>query len=166
MSTSNHITFRKCRGSLPQIPFPFRQRINMAHIRKKRKQLGAKFQKHCWLLGRKFQLSSRKTRMDLRITAMGNLWIINWEVRDKNITCLTNASWFVTNNNIYIDLKVSPVTEVIFDCSTRYIQRLNQDPIVPVIDLLDNSPQVRRVKRKMLLDLLLLQNQYKITWIY
>lgn len=137
------------------------------HIWKKRKQLDTKFRRHYWLLGRKSQLSVRNKLLAYNVI-FKPIWIYGLQLwgtasnsniavierfQSKVLRAITDAPWFVANRDIYSDLQVPTVSEVIVKCSKDYTQRLEVHPNVLAINLLDNSQQTRRLKRKTPLDL-------------
>ena len=73
--------------------------------------------------------------------------------QSKTLRMITNAPWFVNNNNIHKDLKVLKVKELVKNHSTRYLQRLSYHENTLAICLLDESSDVFRLKRKNILDL-------------
>ena len=73
--------------------------------------------------------------------------------QSKTLRMITNAPWFVNNNNIHKDLKVLKVKELVKNHSTRYLQRLSYHENTLAICLLDESSDVFRLKRKSILDL-------------
>lgn len=138
------------------------------HIWKKRQQLNLKFRKHYWILGRTSKLSIRN-KLLVYNTILKPVWTYGiqlWgtaaksnisimeRLQSKVLRSITDAPWFVSNKDIYCDLEVPTISEVIVQCSVRYIKRLESHPNALAINLLDNSQQTHRLKRKNPLDLI------------
>ena len=71
---------------------------------------------------------------------------------------IVNAPWFVTNDNIHIDLSIPKVKTEINRYSLNYLHRLCYNSNVLAISLLDDdSDEVNRLKRCHVLDLPLLE---------
>ena len=73
--------------------------------------------------------------------------------QSKTLRLITDAPWFVNNNIIHNDLNVPKIKDEIKRFSTNYLIRLSNHPNVLAITLLDDSDEVRRLKRLHILDL-------------
>lgn len=58
-----------------------------------------------------------------------------------------NATWYIRNDDIQRDLTVETVVDEIRRFAVKHEERLHQHENVEVIQLLDNSALVRRLKR-------------------
>lgn len=137
------------------------------HISYKRQQLNIKTRKMFWLLGPKSQLSL-ENKVLIYKTILKPVWTYgiqlwgtasnsNIEIlqryQSKTLRLITNAPWFVNNNNIHNDLGVPNVKSEIKTISTNYMRRLSLHPNLLALNLLDDSQEVRRLKRPHVLDL-------------
>lgn len=137
------------------------------HIKKKREQLNLKTRKMYWLLGPKSGLNLNN-KVLLYKTILKPIWTYgiqlwgttsnsNIEIlqryQSKTLRLLTNAPWFVNNNNIHNDLKIAKVKEEIPNFSERYLDRLSNHTNTLAINLLDDSDELKRLKRFHVLDL-------------
>lgn len=102
----------------------------------KRKQLDTKFHKHYWLLGPISKLSICNKLFTYKTLSLRNrtyVWsgfVVN-SLKTKlngsypDVSRVTmNAPWFHTTTDIYNDLKVPTLSDVIFKCSEKYVKRL------------------------------------------
>ena len=71
----------------------------------------------------------------------------------KTLRSLIEESWYVTNETIHHDLKISTVKEEISKFSNGYNMRVNNQQNPLVTQLLDTTDQIRRLKRQHPLDL-------------
>ena len=60
---------------------------------------------------------------------------------------ITDAYRYVTNDELHDDLAIKRVDEVIQDYATKHEKRLLRHTNVEAIQLLDNSQEIRRLKR-------------------
>lgn len=137
------------------------------HIRNKRKQLNIKTKKMYWLLGSKSKLSLNN-KILLYKTIIKPVWSYgiqlwgtasnsNIEIlqrfQSKTLRIIANAPWFISNRNIHNDLKIPYIKDEIKKFSQNYLKRLSDHPNVLAITLLDDTDEVRRLKRPHILDL-------------
>lgn len=129
------------------------------HITTKRKQMDIKFREHYWILGRKSQLSL-SNKLLVYNTIFKPVWTYGIELwgtasnttinfierfQTKVLRVITNSPWFIRNKDIYRDLNVPTVKQVIVECSEKYLKRLEVHPNVLAINLLDNSEEINRL---------------------
>lgn len=137
------------------------------HIKSKRKHLDIKIKKMVWLLRPKSELSFNN-KLILYKAILKPVWTYgiqlwgtannsNIEIlqrfQSKTLRFISNAPWYVTNKAIHRDLKILTVTEEIKKFSTRYLDRLSNHPNLLAINLLDETEELRRLKRIHVLDL-------------
>ena len=72
--------------------------------------------------------------------------------QSKTLRSLLNAPCYVTNETIHRDLKIPTVKDEIRKSRSRYNTRVNNHHNPLVIQLLDTTDQIRRLKRKYPLD--------------
>ena len=138
-----------------------------AHITAKRKQLDIKFKKMYWLFGHKSELSL-DNKVLLYKTILKPIWTYGIELwgtasnsnieilqrfQSKVLRSITKAPFYVTNKNLHQDLKIPFIKEEIRKFSSSYLGRLSNHTNVLAITLLDETEEVRRLKRKHVLDL-------------
>lgn len=138
-----------------------------AHITAKRKQLDMRFKKMYWLLGRKSQLSLNNKVLLLK-TILKPIWTYGIELwgtaSDSNIEILqrfqskalrsiTNAPYYITNKSLHNDLSMPFIKSEIKRYSSNYLARLSNHTNVLAIALLDETDEIRRLKRNHILDL-------------
>ena len=73
--------------------------------------------------------------------------------QSKTLRSLINAPWYVTNETIHRDLKIPTVKEELSKFSNKYNIRINNHQNSLVIQLLNMTDQIRRLKRHYPLDL-------------
>ena len=73
--------------------------------------------------------------------------------QSKTLTSLIDAPWYDTNETIHRDLKISTVKEEISKFSNRYNTKINNHENLLVIQLLNTTDQIHKLKRYYLLDL-------------
>lgn len=137
------------------------------HIKAKQNQLNIKNKRLYWLLGPKSQLNlNNKIRIYKAIlkpvwtygiqlwgtTSKSNRSILE-RYQSKTLRLITNAPWFVTNKHILLDLDIPSVSQEIRNFSERYLQRLSDHSNPLAISLLDDSNEIRRLRRTHILDL-------------
>lgn len=137
------------------------------HITLKRQQLNIKTKRMYWLIGPKSQLSL-ENKVVLYKSVLKPVWTYGIELwgtasesnveilqryQSKVLRLITNSPWFVNNNNIHTDLGVPKVKTEISRYSSNYLNRLSQHSNVLAITLLDDSNEIRRLKRLHVLDL-------------
>jgi len=136
------------------------------HIQAKRKQLGIKFQKFYWLIGRRSSLTTENKIMLYKAiikpiwtygiqlwgaASLSNIAIIE-RFQGKALRCILNAPWYVPNWVIAQDLQMATVREEITRLSGTYHQRLAKHPNKLAARLL-TARLSKRLKRAKLLDL-------------
>lgn len=68
-------------------------------------------------------------------------------VQNKILRMLTDARWYQRNEDLHSDLNLRTVEEVIRDFSIQHERRLHEYDNIEALQLLDNSLDVRRLKR-------------------
>ena len=131
------------------------------HIFNKRKQLGLKLTKLLWLLGRNSKLSL-ENKLCIYKVILKPIWTYGIQLwgsaaktnidilqrfQSKVLRMIVEAPWFVSNETIHRDLKVCYVHDEIKKCSEKYLKRLEIHPNSSAVNLLDNSMDIRRLKR-------------------
>lgn len=132
-----------------------------AHVKKKREELGLKYRKMYWLIGRHSPLSTYN-KILLYKQVLKPVWTYgiqlwgcakksNIEIiqrfQNKVLRNIVNAPWYIQNIELHKDLAVELVTEEIKKFANSHEQRLLQHVNVEAIQLLDNTQIVRRLKR-------------------
>ena len=92
-------------------------------------------------------------RIQLWGTASNSNIEILQRLQSKALRSLIDAPWYVTNETIHRDLKISTVKEEISKFSNRYNVRVNNHQNPLVTQFLDTSDQIRMRKRHYTLDL-------------
>lgn len=132
------------------------------HIFTKRKALGLQLRKMYWLLGKKSQLSLDNKLLLYKcilkpiwtygVQLWGTASISNIEIlqrfQSKMLRIITNAPWFVTNQQLHHDLKIRTVQEEIKHSMTSYRHRLNNHPNTLATHLMGSDATFKRLKRK------------------
>ena len=136
------------------------------HISEKTKQLKEKLRKFYWLTSRrsKLNIQNKITLYKALIKPVWTYGIQLWgtasnsnieilqRFQSKTLRFLLNAPWYVTNETIHRDLKIPTVKDEIHKSRSRYNTRINNHHNPLVIQLLDTTDQIRRLKRKYPLD--------------
>lgn len=132
-----------------------------AHVKKKREELGLRYKKMYWLIGKHSTLSiANKILLYKQIlkpvwtygiqlwgcTKPSNIQIIQ-RFQNKVLRNIVNAPWYIRNTDIHRDLKVEDVESEIKKFAKSHEQRLHQHVNVEAIQLLDTTDIVRRLKR-------------------
>lgn len=137
------------------------------HIFTKRKQLGLRFQKMYWLMGRnsKLTLENKLLLYKMIIKPIWTYGIQLWgtasnsnieilqRFQSKVLRNIANAPWFVPNTIIQHDLKMCSVNDEIKNYCQKYKKRLMVHPNELAVNLLDTQNDTRRLKRFKPLDL-------------
>ena len=131
------------------------------HIVDKSKQLRDKLKKLYWLIGRRSNLSTQN-KITLYKTVIKLVWTYGiqlWETvsnsnieifqrfQSKMLRSLINVPWYVTNETIHRDLKISTIKDEIRNSRSKYNARINNHHNPLITQLLDTTDQVRRLKR-------------------
>lgn len=67
--------------------------------------------------------------------------------QNKILRSIVNAPWYIRNDDIHKDLKIAPIAEEIQRLARKHEERLHQHQNVEMLQILDNSQQVRRLNR-------------------
>ena len=129
----------------------------------KSKQLKSKLKKFYWLIGRRCNLNMQSKIMLHKailkpVWAYGiQLWgtAINSNIeqfQSKTLRTLIDAPWYVTKETIHRNLKILTVKEEISKFRNRYNTRVNNHQNPLIIQLIDTTDQIRRLKRQYPLD--------------
>lgn len=137
------------------------------HIFMKRKQLGLKFSKLLWLIGKRSQLSLENKLLVYKViikpiwtygiqlwgaASHSNIEILQ-RFHSKTLRTIVNAPWYVPNKVVLRDINMSSVKDEIKLFSSKYQTRLGSHPNICAVNLLKDSRVVRRLKRFQPLDL-------------
>ncbi len=141
------------------------------HIHTKRTELDLRLRKLLWLLRGRSPLSLANRRL-LYMTVLRPVWtyaIAIWgcastslrniiqRFQNKTLRTIAGAPWFVRNDTIHQDLRVPTVVEVIRFLATRHENRLHRHPNPLALNLLNNSEEIRRLRRRHCADLVSLE---------
>jgi hypothetical protein len=133
-----------------------------AHVKKKRNELGLRYSKIYWLIGRNSSLSTYNKLLIYKqilkpiwmygiqlwgCASQSNIGIIQ-RFQNKVLRNIVNAPRFIRNVDIHRDLNVTFVTDEIRRFARRHAERLQQHENVEIAQLLDNASMVRRLKRR------------------
>ncbi|CAH1973706.1 unnamed protein product [Acanthoscelides obtectus] len=136
------------------------------HLSKKRKQMDLKSKELNWLIGRKSKLSIENKLLIYKAiikpiwtygielwgcASKSNLSIIR-RAQSKILRSIADAPWYVSNEPLHRDLKIPFIREVIMERSCKHHDRLSDHPN-PLLPLLLDPTETRRLKRKLPLDL-------------
>lgn len=137
------------------------------HIKAKKEHLKIKTRRLYWLLGPTSQLNLA-TKVLIYKTILKPVWTYgiqlwgtasnsNIEIlqryQNKTLRSIVNAQPFVSNKTIHNDLFIPKVKDEINRFSANYLQRLSNHCNPLAISLLDDTEEVRRLKRHHILDL-------------
>ena len=132
------------------------------HIFTKRKALGIHLRKMYWLLDKKSQLSL-ENKLLLYKCILKPIWTYgiqlwgtasnsNLEIlqrfQSKMLRIITNAPWFITNQQLYHDLDTRTIQEEIKHSMKSYRSRLNKHPNILASNLMNTNSTFKRLKRK------------------
>ena len=67
--------------------------------------------------------------------------------QSKTLRFVTQAPWFVTNAAIHKDLNICLVKDTVIEFSSKYVERLSNHNKPLDISLLDETEDIRRLKR-------------------
>ena len=138
------------------------------HIEKKREELKLRFRSLFWLIRARSKLSLDNKRL-LYVSILRPMWIYgapiwgcaaksNIEIlqRQQNLIIrkITGTPWYLTNQDLHHDVRLSTVHQVIQKLSAVYEKRIFQHTNILAIQLMDN-PTVQRLRRRHYTDLLL-----------
>lgn len=120
-----------------------------------------------WLLGRRSELSM-ENKIILYKTILKPIWSYGIQLcgtasnsnikklqtfQSKALRTIADAPWFVSNKTLHRDLNIPFVKDEITKLSARYLQRLSDHENPLAIVLLDDSNEIKRLKRHHILDL-------------
>lgn len=132
-----------------------------AHVKKKKEELGIRYQKMNWLIGRRSPMSIKSKIMVYNqilkpvwtygiqlwgCTKQANIKILQ-TFQNKVLRDIINAPWYIRNSDIHRDLNIDYVKDVIKTFAERHQQRLQQHVNIEAKQLLDNTTCIRRLKR-------------------
>jgi hypothetical protein len=72
----------------------------------------------------------------------------HWRCKNKVLTNIDDASWYIRNADLHRDLQMGMVTREIGKFAKKQEERLHHHVNVEAIQLLDNSELVWRLRRK------------------
>lgn len=131
------------------------------HVKKKREELGLKYRKMYWLIGRNSTLSIHNKLMLYKqilkpawtygiqlwgCTKASNLAIIQ-RFQNKVLRNIVEAPWYIRNSDLHRDLEMDTVDQTIKKLAKNHEERLHHHVNVEAIQLLDNTGLERRLKR-------------------
>lgn len=132
-----------------------------AHVKKKREELGIKYRKMYWLIGRNSTLSLHNKLLLYKqilkpvwtygiqlwgCTKQTNIKIIQ-RFQNKVLRNIVNAPWYCRNSDILRDLDMETVANTIKRFAKSHEERLHQHVNIEALQLLDNTELTRRLKR-------------------
>ena len=132
------------------------------HVKKKKAELGFKYSKYYWLLGRNSQLSL-ENKLLIYNQVFKPVWLYGIQLwgcakdssikviqtfQNKVLRNVVNAPWYVRNNDIHRDLGIPMVKDEVKRLATKHQARLQEHVNAEIPQLLDNLHLVRRLKRK------------------
>lgn len=132
-----------------------------AHVKKKKEELGIKYKKMYWLIGRISSLSTHN-KILLYKQVLRPIWSYGIQLRgctkqsnreiiqrfqNKILSNIVDAPWYVKNRYLHRDLKIETIDEIIKKCARSHENRLHEHVNVEAIQLLDVTGLKRRLKR-------------------
>lgn len=132
-----------------------------AHIKKKRDELGIRYKKMYWLMGRKSTLSIYNKLLIYKqilkpvwtygiqlwgCASESNTQIIQ-RFQNKVLRNIVDAPWYFRNSDLHRDLEMDTVREATTKFAKSHENRLLNHVNIEAIQLLDNTNQERRLKR-------------------
>jgi uncharacterized protein YeeX (DUF496 family) len=137
--------------------------------KKKRDELNIKFRKMYWLLGRNSELSvhNKLILYKLVIRPVWSYGIQLWgcasdsniqviqRYQNKVLQCIANAPWYFRNSDLYRDLGIETVTDIIAKFASSQEKRFQDHINIEASRLLDMNNITRRLKRKKPLELVI-----------
>ena len=132
-----------------------------AHVKIKRTELGIRYKKMYWLLGRNSSLTIYN-KLLLYKQIIKPIWTYGIQLwgctkptnvriiqtfQNKVLRNIINAPWYIKNINIHRDLKVDMVDTVIKKFAVSHENRLHHHVNTEAIQLLDTTDSIRRLKR-------------------
>jgi hypothetical protein len=128
-----------------------------AHVKKQREQLGLKYKKMYWFMGRRSALSIHNKLM-LYVQILKPVWtdgIHLWgctkhnntdiiqRFQNKVLRNIVDAPWCIRNADLHNDLQMEMVTNEIGKFAKKHEVRLLHHVNVKAIQLLDNSEKAK-----------------------
>lgn len=138
------------------------------HIITKRKKMGLQMRKLYWLIGRKSQLTLNSKLLVYK-TVLKPIWTYDIQLwgtashsnieiiqrfQNKMLRIVTNAPWFVTNEQLHHDLEVNTVKQEVMKQTNIYKERIENHPNILAKTLMRVPRTGRRLKRKVPQDLI------------
>ena len=132
-----------------------------AHVKIKREELGLKYNKMYWIIGRNSSLSTYNKILIYKqilkpvwtygiqlwgCTKSSNIDIIQ-RFQNKVLRNIVNAPWYIRNSDLHRDLQMEDVKSEITHFARSHEQRLHYHVNIEAIQLLDNTDITRRLKR-------------------
>ena len=137
------------------------------HIKAECNQLNVIVKQCYWLVGKRSNLSL-ENKLLLYKVILKSIWTYGIQLwgtasncsieilqrfQSKTARIITNASWYVTNETIYRDLRIPTIKEEISKRGNRYNSRVSNHPNSLVTQLLDSTVHTRKLKGDYPLDL-------------
>lgn len=137
------------------------------HVKKKIIELNIKFRKMNWLIGRRSTLDLHNKLLVYK-QVIKPIWTYGIQLwgctkktnvkmmqtfQNKALRSMANAPWFVRNDDLHRDLRISTVTEEIQRYAIMHRNRLTRHENPEMLGLLDNAEDMRRLKRTRPLDI-------------
>lgn len=131
------------------------------HVEKKREELGLKYRKMYWLIGRNSKLFLHNKLMIYKqtlklvwscgiqlwgCTKASNLETIQ-RFQNKALRNIVDALWYIRNSDIHRDLEIDTVDQIIKKFAESHEDKLLHHVTVKAIQVLDNTGLERRLKR-------------------
>ena len=138
-----------------------RYQSDSPHVKKKREELGLRYKKLYWLIGRDSSLSLHNKPLLYKqilkrvwtygiqlggCTKQSNIDIMRFQ--NKVLRNFVNAPWCIRNNDLHRDLEGDAVSSEIQRFAQKHEERLHHHESVEAIELLDSMGMVRRLQRK------------------
>ena len=132
-----------------------------ARVKKKLEELGLRYRKRYWLIGRNSSLSLHNKLLLYRqilkpvwtygiqlwgCTKQSNIDIIQFQ--NKVLQNIVNAPWYIRNTDLHRDLEVDVVSSEIQRFTQEHEERLHHHENVEAIQVLGNMGRVHRLQRK------------------
>lgn len=132
------------------------------HVLKKKDELNIKYRKMHWLLGRNSQLAI-ENKLLLYKQVLKPIWAYGIQLwgctkktnlkmiqtfQNKVLRNITNAPWYVRNDNLHRDLEVEYVKDVVKKYAIKHERRIHQHKNPVMRNMLEeNTNNLRRLKR-------------------
>lgn len=138
------------------------------HIKMKKAELNHKYRQMYWLLGRNSELSTYNKLMIYKqilkpvwmygiqlwgCTKKSNINIIQ-SYQNKVLRGIVNAPWYIRNDDLHRDLRISSVREEARRSAVKHNQRLQEHENLEMKTVNDAHRDMRRLKRTKPYDLL------------